>query len=200
MRTATFLMPALAACLGCTAGSGTPSPPSYDANTIATAAFAKYDKNKNQKLDPDELDACPSIKSALALIDTDKDKAISLEEFKARLHTYIDSNLSAIAATAIVSLDGRPLIDATVTLTPEDFMGGTLLPATGKTDAGGAASLTAAGSPGMACGFYRVSVSRKTGEKDDVPAKYNSATILGHEIALNPRSGSAIFELKLTSK
>ena len=39
-------------------------------------------------------------------------------------------------------------------------------------------------SPGVACGLYRVEISKLVGGKETIPAIYNTDTILGQEVAM----------------
>ena len=89
-----------------------------------------------------------------------------------------------------VTLDNRPLEGATVTLTPEPFLGEHVLPASGVTDSGGLASQTIAEEfrvepriTGVQCGWYKVGISKLKDGQEIVPAKYNRDTTLGCEVA-----------------
>ena len=72
---------------------------------------------------------------------------------------------------------------------PEPFLGGAVEEATGVTDASGTAVLAIAdeklpshlkGISGVRSGFYKVEI---THPDKNIPAKYNTETTLGHEIA-----------------
>jgi hypothetical protein len=74
---------------------------------------------------------------------------------------------------------------ATVTLIPEKFLGDAVKPASGVTDGLGVANLATAGAevPGVACGMYRVEVSKKNAVgRETIPTRYNQETILGVEV------------------
>jgi hypothetical protein len=67
----------------------------------------------------------------------------------------------------------------------ESFLGSELKPAGGTTDKFGTTSLSTAEPemlPGVSPGFYRVQIS-KSG--DAVPARYNTDTVLGQEVAVD---------------
>ena len=71
--------------------------------------------------------------------------------------------------------------------------------ATGKTDQNGMAMLSIPTSgpgdpPGVAPGFYRVEIT-KDGEK--IPAKYNTETIFGQEVALDAEGNSGRDQVRL---
>lgn len=83
---------------------------------------------------------------------------------------------------------------------PEKFLGDSYPVGTGKTGMNGTATISMPLSekdnrPGMPPGFYRVEVT-KAGE--NIPAKYNTATTLGQEIALDNKSmrSGITFDLK----
>ena len=81
--------------------------------------------------------------------------------------------------------DGKPLDGAEVKFVPERFLGNRMIVATGKTDENGMArvSIPTSGQPsdppGVPQGFYRVEIT-KPGL--DIPAKYNTQTVLGREV------------------
>jgi hypothetical protein len=85
---------------------------------------------------------------------------------------------------ASVSLDGRPLSDAEITLEPEGFLGESVQTAHGKTDSDGFTSLSSSNSRGhgVQLGWYRVIVSKKNGERETIPERFNSKTELGLEV------------------
>jgi len=185
---------------GCGAGSRAPvSIPSYDVEAMAGAAMAAYDKNGDGALDAAELEACPGLKASLANIDANKDKKLTPDELKARFESYERSGAGAVGYTIRLWLDGAPLTDANVTLTPESFMGSAIGPATGKSNADGAVTTYAVGTrelPGVPCGVYKIAVTK---EGASIPAKYNTQTTLGGEVSGGGRSGNSILELRLTT-
>ena len=185
---------------GCgTSSTGPISAPSYDPDGMAKAALQQLDKNGNGTVEGAELDAAPGLKAALPAFDTNKDKAVSADELKARFRVYVDSNAGAIGCSLTVTLDGAPLPDATVTLTPEPFMNGAVKEVVGKTGTDGTASTFAAGGeslPGVAPGVYRVAVTK---DGVAIPAKFNAQTTLGCEVA-GGRGGNASRTFALTSR
>ena len=186
MRTFIRAVPGLLLAAGCGSGTVTPevqSPARYDPTAMTTAAFAEYDRDKNGSLEGAELDACPALKGSLAGIDTNRDGKISTAELKARFEGYAAANTGSVSVTVSVTLDGAPLADATVQFVPEAFMGGAVQEATGTTGADGVTtSFTTGGKTyaGLQPGLYKVKVTRGTGK--DLPARYNTQTILGAEV------------------
>ena len=88
--------------------------------------------------------------------------------------------------TCRVTHNGKPLAGAKVVFVPEKFLGGTLQSGSGTTSRSGFCHdlRPYAADPsvkGLSPGFYRVEIT-KDGEK--IPAKYNSETTLGAEVAV----------------
>jgi hypothetical protein len=83
----------------------------------------------------------------------------------------------------------QPVGRADVKFVPEKFLGEAIQTAMGKTDQNGVAmiSVSATGPsdvPGVAPGLYRVEIT-KAGA--NIPAKYNTASTLSQEVALDAR-------------
>lgn len=178
-------------------------PPAIDASAAGRDAIAHYDANQDGAISGEELEEAPALKAALKQLDTDGNRQLIAGEITARIVQWQKSRLGLTTVRCMVRLDGKPLSDATVTLAPERFLGPNVQPATGKTDASGAASLSVASPPepgllGVAPGFYRVEISKKAGAMETVPAKYNTQTTLGLEVALDADAladGEATFDL-----
>jgi hypothetical protein len=162
-------------------------------------AIEFYDANKDGVLDGKELAGVPGLRAALKKVDTDHDGKVSAAEISARIQAWVDSKLGRMTLTCVVTHNGRPLTGATVRFVPEKFLGGDLKPAEGTTDAHGIARLMTAGAGqatrGVSPGFYRVEIT-KSGE--NIPAKYNTLTQLGQEVATDAagiESGLANYDL-----
>jgi hypothetical protein len=160
--------------------------PKYDAERITAAAFELYDKNKDGKLDAEELKACPALAEALANIDKNKDKCIDVAELRERVEGIAKSKTGLVGVRLRIKYGGRPLGGATVNLVPEKFMGDAVKPANGVSDAGGSVTFQIAGTllQGVSEGYYRVQIESPT---EKLPAKYNSDTMLGKEITSRMR-------------
>ncbi len=170
--------------VGC---SGKPSrihPPSINAGSAGSAAMKQYDLNGDGKVAGDELEKAPSLKAGLVRLDTNNDGAVSADEVAARIGAWQDSKVGRMSATLTILANGKPLEGATVTLIPEEFLGGNVKPATGTTDAGGVVmptiEVSAEDPPGVAPGFYLVQVTK---EGMNIPPMYNTETVLGVELA-----------------
>jgi hypothetical protein len=167
--------------------------PTLDPAAIASGAMAAYDTNSDGSVAGEELEKAASITDhaelTVKMIDKNGDGQISKEEVQNRVQEWIDSKVGILSFHCLVKLDGKPLEGATVKYVPESFMGGAVEEATGTTDETGAAVLAIAqeklpshlkGINGMRSGFYKVQITHPT---TSIPAKYNTETILGHEVA-----------------
>lgn len=124
-------------------------------------------------------------------------------------------------ATGTVTLDGKPLSDATVTFVPASGR-----PSDGKTDASGTFTIMTNGQPGMPAGPCKVTVSKFTAqgempamapspgdmikmyekkkkgdvEKSPVPAKYGRADTSGLSAEVSTDAAKNVFTFALESK
>ncbi len=182
--------PLFAVCLIAFVAAGCPGkparihPPSINAGSAGSAAMKQYDLNGDGKVAGEELEKAPSLKAALARLDTNGDGAVSADEVTARVVSWQDSRVGRMSGTLTILANGKPLEGATVTLVPEEFLGGNVKPATGTTDAGGVAMPTIEVAPedppGIAPGFYLVRVTK---DGMNIPPMYNTETVLGVEFA-----------------
>jgi hypothetical protein len=146
-----------------------------------------YDADKDGKLSGAELDKCPALKTAMKQIDMNSDGSITAEEIATRIKAWQNSKLGRMSLSCTVMHNGRPLSDAEVKFVPEKFLGENVKEATGKTDQNGVAMVSVPTAdrtdpPGVAPGLYRVEIT-KAGE--NIPAKYNTETTFGQEVALD---------------
>lgn len=171
--------------VGCRRGPEPPKPPQIDPLQAAAEAMRLYDKNGNGLLEPDEWKQSPPLAAAKERIDRDGDGKITSQEIADRITAWLQSPAIRTTCAIMVTLDGRPLEGATVRLEPEPFLGPSYKPATGTTDIGGMASITGQDEKfsGVYLGLYRVKVSKQVGGREAIPARYNSQTELGCEVA-----------------
>jgi len=164
-------------------------PPAIDAKEAGKKAVAKYDADGDGAIGGQELDKAPALKAAIKNLDRDDDGKITADEITARIKDWQDSRVGLMSMACQVTLDGQPVQGATVTFVPEEFLGADIKPGTGVTDRNGIANLSIPPEPGepggMACGLYRVQVSLQKEGKELIPAKYNTQTTLGRELALD---------------
>jgi hypothetical protein len=153
----------------------------------AAAAMQAYDANGDGKLSKDELAKSPALTAGLALIDSNRDGVVTRDELQARLQADEDGP-KLIGLAVSVTAKQRPLPGATVTLTPEPFMGSGLQSYSGTTTGGGSCQLKGAEAdlPGLPTGYYQAKV---------VDSRLNIDQVLGCEIAADA-SGNRL-ELQL---
>jgi hypothetical protein len=170
---------------GCSSQPGRIEVPSLDPEGASQRALSEFDADRDGALTRKELDRCPGLKAGLAAIDLDKDGRLTAEEIAACLRKYQQTKVGLWNIGAYVTLDGRAVDGAVVTLVPEKFLGGGVQPATGTTDAAGCCyfKVERAELPGVQPGIYRIEVSKKdaTG-RETIPPRYNSETTLGLEV------------------
>jgi hypothetical protein len=176
--------------------------PSISPGEASRQALAEYDRNGDGLLDAAELDRCPALKSCLKDLDKNGDGRLSADEIAERLQAYQQSQVGLQAFACQVTLDGRPLAGATITFVPEPFLGPALRPASGVSDSRGLARLQESGAelPGVPCGLFRVEVSKKdAGGRELVPARYNTQSVLGQEVAPDAEGRRGVVQFPLSS-
>ncbi|HJZ90546.1 MAG TPA: EF-hand domain-containing protein [Gemmataceae bacterium] len=186
---------------GCSGGG--PGTVQISPRAAAEQAMAEYDANKDGALDAKELEACPGLLSGLKRADRDGDGRLTVDEIADRLTFFQREGMQSDVA-AELTLDGRPLAGATVTLVPEQFMGASVKPASTVTDEMGSGYFTTEGTDyaAVAFGYYRVQVSKIVQGREIIPAKYSSKTVLGYEVApdVEGRGTANTVRLRLTSR
>ena len=160
------------------------------AKEAASRAMQLYDTNLDGFLDPKELEKVPGLRAAIKQVDTNHHGKISQQEIADRIKSWSDSNVGRIQVVCRVTHNGKPLAGAKVVFVPEKFLGGRLQSGSGTTSATGYASIASPNTAepsvkALSPGFYRVEIT-KDGEK--IPAKYNTATTMGAEVAVDSES------------
>ena len=208
LHSAFCLLAVVSVCLGVLAGGGcSRTPPRVPAPAIDPAAagqlaIQQYDTDGDGLIRGDELNKAPGLENALENLDTNQDGSVSAEEIAERVRVWQQTKVGAMSLSCTVTYRGQPLPGATVKFVPEDFLGGEIRAASGQTDEFGLAVLNVPASPdvpgdapGVHCGLYRVQITK---DGADIPAIYNTQTILGQEVADDcaaVRRG-IVFELK----
>jgi hypothetical protein len=160
--------------------------PKLDAKRLGLAAIAEYDTNKNGKIDGSEFDKCPGLKAAHARLEKLGHGYVTADAIARRIEQWDESHKDRLRIICIVTRNGKPLPEAQVTFVPETFFGSrTISIASGETDENGEAVMNLVwrdltGYGGGNAGFYRGGI---TTSDSVIPAKYNTDTILGVEIA-----------------
>jgi len=186
----TFLASALVLNPGCTRRICDGIQPKIDSKRAGLAALAQFDSNKDGKIDADELEKCPGLKAALPLLDPDGHGYVTADAITKRIKQWQDSKIGKMPIACIVMHHGKPLEGAEIRFVPEKFLGDIVPIALGETNQVGKAnvSVPTGGHPddklGVPPGFYCVEIT-KSGV--NIPAKYNSKTTLGVEVALDSK-------------
>lgn len=178
---------------GCSGGPEALPMPSYDPAGTAQRAMEMYDTDGDGYVAEEEVENAPGLKAALKNLDTDKNGKVSEEEIAERVRAWDRMQIGVMSFTCNFYLNGKMLADAEVTFDPEEFMGGAVQPAVGVTSMGGdmiprvpKEKRPSPNSPsGMQAGIYKVRVSKIVDGEETIPAKYNTETILGQEVALD---------------
>lgn len=165
---------------GCSQQPARISPPEIDPHAAGALAIEMFDSDHNGILDA-ELDQCPGLKAAASIIDPSQ-QGITAAAISARIQQWQATQLGRIQIVCMVLRNGRPLEGAEVKFVPEPFLGENIESAIGITDQDGTAmpSIVDAQPPGIAPGLYRVEITK---QGLNIPARYNSDTTLGQEIA-----------------
>ncbi len=192
---------------GCAGRPARVEPPPIDAAEAGRRAIALYDQNNDDALSGEELAAVPSLKKALPRLDTNpSDEKITANEIQALIARWQERRHAMLPVNCHVTLDGRPLPGAVVTLEPEPYLGDAIQPATGTTNRLGNTGLSVAEQfrpdptlLGVHCGLYKVRISKQTNGQETLPAKYHENTILGAEVSMQASelaTGTLEFHLK----
>ena len=165
-------------------------PPSINASAAGAKAMEMYDTDKDGTISGAELDKCPALKAALAQIDTNGEGTITAAKIAARIEQWQKKPIARMQLACVVLRNGNPLAGAEVKFVPEKFLGDDIKTASGVTNSSGRASLsvptTGPKDPrGVAFGLYRIEITKPG---DNIPAKYNTETTLGQEVALDSPS------------
>ncbi len=190
--------------LGCSSHPSAIDPVDVSPRASSRRAIDEYDGDGDGKLSDRELAAVPGIAKYKTLYDEDGDGLVSQAEIAARLRKWADLGLGFRQLIVRVTLNGRPLEGARVEFIPEEYLRPAVKPASGITDYGGAADLAMARQDmpadladlpiaGVMGGTFKV---RVTHPKIDLPARYNSETVLGEEIAFDTVRDRATVTLK----
>jgi hypothetical protein len=166
---------------GCGGGASPPVYPDQPASNAGAKAIELYDLDKDGFLEGGELDHAPGLKAAIKQVDAGGSGKVSAAMIDARIKAWAGSEFGRLPMSCLVRRNGKPLAGATVRFVPEKFLGDAMKIGQGTTDRQGTARITEPGdAEGMSPGFYRVEIT-KPGET--IPAKYNTETTLGQEVA-----------------
>lgn len=157
-------------------------PPDISASRAGEAAMQEYDANGDGVVSDGELDRAPSLKAALKNLDATGDGGVSASEVSQRIRAWQKTSIGVMQLNCTVRVGNQPLEGATVKFVPEGFLGSEIQAAEGTTNQSGEVAISIPGHdpPGVACGLYRIEISKPDGS---IPPKYNTETTLGLEVA-----------------
>lgn len=152
---------------------------------MASKAIDEKDANHDQALSVDELGGWPGMKSAFKAIDRNGDSKIDREELERNIAEYAKGNIGPQSLTCFVNSSGRPASDAIVEFTPEPLFAEYCKPVHGTTGFDGSSALLPLehGMPGVMPGMYRVTISKKVGDRETVPKKSNTESESGFDVS-----------------
>jgi hypothetical protein len=153
-----------------------------------------YDANQDGKLSGEELTKCPS----LARLAPDA-QGVTADLIAGRIKAWQNMQVARMPIGCTVLRNGKPLAGAEVKFVPEKFLGENMVVCVGKTNESGVAnpSVRTSGDlydpEGIPPGFYRVEITKPGLE---IPAKYNTETVLGLEVCYETMQTPIRFELQ----
>ncbi len=188
-------------------------PAELDPDSVGRQALLQYDTNGDAKIDAAELQSSPGLLDGMWASDQDEDKALTAEEIAARVRFHADRKVALLPVRYAITLDGKPLQGATMTLVPEEFFQEVrYLYLTG--DAEGIVEPTMefedkykhqASLRGVRPGVYRIQISKTDANgREMIPAKYNTESKLGREVGVGPHQHGPVIstprDLRLSSR
>jgi len=159
--------------------------PSFDPPAMASRALAEKDANHDEALSADEVRGWQGLRSVFKSIDKNSNGKLERSELEQHFADYAVGRIGLQSLTCFVYSGGTPVSDATVEFVPEPLFAEYIKPgrATTGRDGSGPVLPTDGGLPGMAPGMYRVTISKKNGDRETIPKKFNSESELGFEVS-----------------
>lgn len=206
-RTIAVWTVAMTTLAGCGRGPARVKQPTIDPAAAGARALEAYDTDRDGRIAGAEFDAAPALKAALTRLDANQDGGVSADEIAARVKAWKGMVTGLAAIRCHVTLDGKPVANANVTLTPEPFLGDAVRPARGVTNQYGDAAPTVAEEDkpapnlpgGVHLGLYTVAISKLVNGKESIPKAYHAPSRLGVEVSYDEpgiRDNNLAFRLK----
>lgn len=187
---------------GCSRQPAAITAPAIDPEEAASQALRLYDSDASGAIEGHEFANCPSLAYALDHgADSNGDRKLTTDEIAARIRQWTSGGVNMAYVPLILSYKGRPLPNAFVTLTPEDFLGDGFLVARGITDSAGQANVSHLdddlpkqnrGLGAIYCGYYRMQVQHP---QIKLPDAYTSGDGLGIEVFGDYRMSGLVYPL-----
>ncbi len=189
---------------GCSSGPRAIAPVDIDADQAAERAIEMYDKDGDGTLNASELSEIPGIQKHLDKYDLDADGIVSADEITGRIELWEEQAMGIRTLEVQVIMENRPLGGANVRFVPEAFLGDGPKIASGTTDSKGFAKISVAADElpedlrkarmrGIFGGIYKIEI---THPNLNVPARFNTATTLGEEVARDTTDDWLVFKLQ----
>jgi hypothetical protein len=205
---AVLMLVALTLQIGCSGAPGRVPTPAVDAEDATQQAIELYDRDRDGRLNGQELKACPPLVDATSVYDTNNDGILSQVELIAGIGSWESRGVGATVLPFTLRFEGRPLEGATVKLVPVPFLADVIAPASGVSDQAGTGTLAIdsdkrppnvpANLPVVQPGLYLVEITHPT---ISIPEVYNKASTLGLETGIagqNP--AGVVWELSSKKK
>ena len=180
--------------------------PSIDPTAVAEGVIAAHDTDGDGQLSIKEAsDPACGLRFSLRMIDGNGDGGLSSDEIRDYIQRFwIDMGGVVISTKCQVRYRNKPVTDVTVTFEPVDYLEGVIKPASGVAR-GGIVSLDLSdedrphpNAHGANTGLYVVRISKLENGQETFPAKYNTDSVLGCEVASRAgyKPGPVLFDLK----
>lgn len=189
--------------LGCSLSLPPVKPPRIDTAAAAEGALAEFDIDQDGTISREEARThCVGMAESWDRYDTDGDDRIDKTELEQRFLAWSDGDTGLMNLRVQLELRGMPLTDADIRLTPFEFLGRNVLPATGTTDQYGYAFMaipkdllpdSQQATHGMQVGLYRVSITHPTVK---LAQKYNQKTELSADLSAAEANTGIHFRLR----
>lgn len=170
---------------GCFHRVDTVRPPSFDASAMAAQTLAEKDSNHDGAIVADELKDWPGMRSVFKAVDKNSDGKLDAVELEQHFSGYGKGSIGLQSLTVFVTSGGKPVSGTEVEFTPEPLFADYIKAGKAKTGSDGSGVVVPMEGkiPMMAPGMYRVTISKRNGDKETLPAKFNTESQLGFEIS-----------------
>ena len=180
--------------MGCGNSGPPPVVPDLPDASAASKAMELYDTNHDGFLDAKELEKAPGLKAAIKQVDTNHDGKISEQEIADRIKSWADSQIGRMPVALPRDAQRQAAGGREGGLRAGEVPGRHASVRLGNHRRNGLA-ISPAPMPadptvqGLSPGFYRVEITK---DGENIPAKYNTETTLGAEVASGSETGETV--------